>query len=421
MSHRTRFSGLALALGTASLALATACTDDRAGPAVPTDVQSGSASSPSTGAHRKAVDRAALEKQARRLALALADPAFRSYFHAQLERSPYREHKLHYQALVSASDGTVRGALGRATAETESTVASEAAAGLSLETYLPVPAHRAGWKGGPELLVATAITDADAPVAFDIHGRRSVLSARTPPATPVIALEPAELRFDRPGDPSFVTCTLSCGGGGGGDGGGSTTPPAGLYMTTSHLRETFEGWLKGSPEIEILVLGQLRATDSLTKYQCVGERMGGAYYFNQDDKDWAGNVLVFSQSQIESYKAAHPGQATRLFFMEDDDTSCEIRNENALKILGDVDVTVRGLSGGRDTTSGTTGTIKKVWKFIKAGQKLLALGASLINTPDDIIGNAVEDITTTERYTGYNWIIKGESGITNGYVNLLMR
>ncbi len=420
MSHRTRLPGLALALGAASsLALATACTDDRAGPASPTEVQSASQSSPSAGPDRKAVDRAALEKQARRLALALADPAFRSYFHAQLERSPYREHKLHYQALVSASDGTVRRALARATAETESRVASEAAGGLSLETYLPVPAHRASWKGGPELLVATAVADADAPVAFDTQGRRSVLSARTPPVTPVIALEPAELRFDRPGDPSFATCTLSCGGGGGG--GGSTTPTTGLYMTTSHLRETFEGWLKGSPEIEILVLGQLRATDSLTRYQCIGERVGGAYYFNQDDKDWTGNVLVFSQWQIDSYKAGHPGQATRLFFMEDDDTSCEIRNENALKILGDVDVTVRGLSGGRDTTSGTTGTIKKAWKFIQAGQKLLALAASLINTPDDIIGNAVEDVTTTERYAGYNWIIKGESGITNGYVNLLMR
>jgi hypothetical protein len=47
--------------------------------------------------------------------------------------------------------------------------------------------------------------------------------------------------------------------------------------------------------------------------------------------------------------------------------------------------------------------------------------ASAIRTNDDLIGNAVEDVTTTERYAGYNWIIKGADGRTNGYVKLEMR
>ena len=76
----------------------------------------------------------------------------------------------------------------------------------------------------------------------------------------------------------------------------------GLYMAKSHLNETFEGWLKGSPEIEILVMGQNGTTDSLTSYQCVGERMSGSYWFDQDGKDWSGNVLLFSTAQFDKYK-----------------------------------------------------------------------------------------------------------------------
>src|SRR2546427_1452372 len=46
----------------------------------------------------------------------------------------------------------------------------------------------------------------------------------------------------------------------------------GLYMTRSHFVQTFEGWLKGSPEFEVHILGQKGQTDSLTDYQCAGDR-----------------------------------------------------------------------------------------------------------------------------------------------------
>jgi hypothetical protein len=295
---------------------------------------------------------------------------------------------------------------------------------MTLEMYFPVPEHRAAWRGGDDLLVATALKDGDTPVAYDVRGRRYVLSAERPPVAPVLALVPAETDFDRPGPSAALACgemriaSAACSP-------GETSPPVpsvirGLYMTKSSLRESFESWLKGSPEIEILVLGQKGATDSLTKYQCIGQRASGSYYFDQNGTNWSGNVLLFSQTQLDNYKAQHAGQSVRLFFMEDDDTACELRNKNASiqTLIGTVDELTRGLSGGRDTV---TSLSQRLYKYALAAQKIYAVVASFINTNDDMIGNAVESATTGEYYTGYNWVLKGEGGRTNGFINLLMR
>lgn len=368
-----------------------------------------------------------LEQLARRMARALKDPAFRAYVKSALDASPYLEHKLQFQRFLDADGGRARRELARLNDLPETTVAAEARAAIPLEMYFPVPAHRAAWEGGTDLLVATAVADADAPVAYDLEGHRRVLSASAPPATPVLAVEPVETDFDAPasrrpgqGGPAAVMCTEDCGT----PGTPGTPPPpgttGGLFMTASHLTQTFESWLKGSPEIEILVLGQKGATDSLTKYQCIGERSLSPYYFDQNDLDWRGSVMMFSQAQLDAYKAQHPGQSVRLFFMEDDDTSCEIRNDpmTLAKLIGQVDAATRGLSGGRDTTSSTLG---KFYRYALAVQKLYAVAASLIKTNDDLIGNAVEDKTVVEFHTGYNWVIRGENNVTNGWINLQMQ
>jgi hypothetical protein len=239
----------------------------------------------------------------------------------------------------------------------------------------------------------------------------------------VLAVEPAETRFDRPRarELAQAVCTPeTCGTGG--SGGTGSTP--GLYLSASHLTQTFESWLKGSPEIEILVLGQKGTTDSLTKYQCIGERATGPYFFDQDGLDWRGNALLFSQAQLDAFKQQHPGQAVRLFFMEDDDTSCEIRNSpmTLQKLIGDVDAATRGLSGGRDTTTaGSDGVFRKVYKYANVVQRLYSLVASLLNSNDDLIGNAVEDATIGVSYPGYNWVLKAENGTTNGWISVQMR
>jgi len=167
------------------------------------------------------------------------------------------------------------------------------------------------------------------------------------------------------------------------------------------------------------VLGQKGASDSLTSYQCGGEQAAGAYRFDQNSLDWSGSALVMSRAQLDAYEAQHPGKALRLFFMEDDDTPCQIRADNAdlRELITTVDSLVRGYAGGKDVPDG----LGSIYRNFSIAQKLYAVAASAIRSNDDLIGNAVEDVTTTERYPGYNWIIKGEDGRSNGYVKLEMR
>ena len=190
-------------------------------------------------------------------------------------------------------------------------------------------------------------------------------------------------------------------------------------MTASHFRDDFEGWLKGDPEYELHVLGQLGSSDSLTTYQCVGEHAGGYYAFNQNDNDWTGSVLVFSQSQINSYKSLHPSQNVRILALEDDDGACQIKMDgNRFKTFM---TTLQGqypnLTGGKDTLS----SLGKVFKRANALQKILRAAYSFITTQDDLIGNAIEDTVVGEVHAGFNWIVRGENNVTNGWLNLRMK
>ena len=349
---------------------------------------------------------AAREHLARRLALALGDPAFRARLKRDLDWSPVREGKLHFQRYLGSDIG---GELARAGGTTEAVVESEARRAAPLELYLPVPEHRRRWSGDDAILVATARADRDAPVAFTTRGQRVVLSAAAPPATPVLALVPAETDFD--GKRAHIIV----------DGGGPTqSPPPGLYMTFAHFVETYEGWLKGAPEFEIHMLGQAGTTDSLTSYGCAGERAGGYYTFNQDKLDWSGSVLLITQTALTSYRTAHPNQNMRVFVVEDDDTACIIKTDNNRfsNLVKAVEAAYPLLTGGKDSTSGA---IQKIWKRANVLQKLIKAFASLINSNDELVGNAVESAVVGLTYPGANWVVKGEGNKTNGWINLVMK
>ena len=283
---------------------------------------------------------------------------------------------------------------------------------------MPVPAHRAAWRGGADVLVATAREDRETPVAFDVRGQRRLLSPDSPPATPVLAVVPVETNFDG-GD---VALMLPEGGGGGGGGGGDAPPPppTGLFMTACHFVQDFEGWLKGSPEYEIHILGQLGASDSLTSYQCSGEHAGGAYVFDQNNLDWTGSVLLFSSAQLAAYKSAHPTQNVRILALEDDDGACQIRLDgNRFKTFQSaLQSAYPNLTGGKDTTTGGLG---KAFRRANALQKILRAAYSWITSQDDLIGNAIEDSVVGEYHAGANWIVRGENNVTNGWLTLQMR
>ena len=356
-------------------------------------------------------DRAAMDRLARRVARALADAEFRATVKLELDRSPFTERKIHFQRFLSKSNGQALRQLARLSGEAEEAVESDARA-APLEVYFPVPAHRAAWKGGTEVLVASARDDGDAPIAYDVRGRRQVLSPDAPPATPVLVVVPVETNFDEPGAVEPFICCAD----------GPAPPPTfppGLYMTSARFVQDFEGWFKGSPEFEIHILGQAGSSDSLTDYQCAGEPAPGYYRFDQNSTSWSGSVLLFTQTQLSNYKAAHPSQNFRVIALEDDDTGCQIKfDANRFKNLQAVlQAAYPNLTGSKDTT----GTLGKIVKRANALQKILRSVYSFITTQDDLIGNAVEDVVVGQFVAGANWIIKGESNVTNGWIKLEMR
>src|SRR5437867_5723871 len=252
------------------------------------------------------------EALAKMVAKGLKNPAFRAYLKAQLDASPYREHKLQFETFLAANSARAAREIAAENGTNKDALAAQAKAAIALEVYFPVPAHRAAWQGDEQILVATALTDDDPPIAFDPEGRRLVLDPQTPPATPVLAIVPVETDFSRP--PAKVIECIDCGGGSG-DVQPPPPPAPGLYMTKSHFVHDFEGWLKGSPEFEVHILGQKGTTDSLYDYQCAGEHAGGPYTFDQNDLDWSGNVLLFSKTQLDQYNAAHPNKNVRVIVL----------------------------------------------------------------------------------------------------------
>jgi hypothetical protein len=359
------------------------------------------------------------EALAKMFAKGLKNPAFRAYLKAQLNASPYREHKLEFKTFLAANDDRALREIAGENGTPQDALASEAQGAIALEVYFPVPAHRAAWTGDEHVLVATAVTDDDPPIAFDPDGRRQVLDPKTPPNTPVLALVPVETDFSvRPA--RVMECIVECDGGGGGVGDVVPPPPPapGLYMTKSHFVQDFEGWLKGSPEFEVHMLGQKGATDSLYDYQCAGEHAGGPYTFDQNDLDWSGQVLLFSKTQLNAYNAAHPQQNLRVFIVEDDDTACQIKTDvgRAERLFQVVDSLYKDLTGGNDSSSVTV----KAYKYAKAGKSLWQAITSFFKTNDDLVGTAVEDDIVGTTYPGFNWFVKGDNNVTNGWINLVM-
>src|SRR6266550_1670535 len=151
------------------------------------------------------------EALAKMFAKGLKNAAFRAYLKAQLNASPYREHKLQFETFLAANESRALREIAAENTTTKDAVESRVKAAIALEVYFPVPAHRAAWTGDEQVLVATAMTDDDPPVAFDPDGRRQVLDPKTPPATPVLAIVPVETDFSvRPA--RVLECLMDCDG-----------------------------------------------------------------------------------------------------------------------------------------------------------------------------------------------------------------
>ena len=360
------------------------------------------------------------ERLAHHLALALANPATRDALARRLEQSHAPEGKLQFQALVRADGGALLADLARSGASTTGELLADLYAARHLEIYLPVEAHRAVWHGGTNSLVATQEVDGDAPIAFDATGRRRVLSASTPPATPVIALVPQETDFTGGRPALAMTCYDVCSpsGGGGGAGGGSGTPAGstpGLMLTQSHFDDSYESWIKGKPEYEYHVYGVGDGGEAV-QLACTGEHAGGSYTWDQNELDWTGSAMLLSESDRAAYDRAHPGAPVRIVTYEDDDEACVPRVDvNRVRdLLTAVDAAYKSVTSGK----------VEPWLFrgIKAAPSVFALLKAIrnaITTADDFIGTAVESSVVGSAPGGANWVLKTEGTKTTGWFTTL--
>jgi len=353
------------------------------------------------------------------VALALRDSAFRGYVRSALDASPFTEHKVQFQRFLHADGGRALGALAAAAGEGTDAVEADAAAASALEMYLPVPAHRAAWSGDANLLVATAIEDHEAPIAFDLAGHRQLLDPARPPAMPVLAVEPAETNFDQPTGPARMQCATpeDCLSGGGG-----TATTTGLYLTYAQYAQDFEGWLKGSPEFEIHIMGPAQPGDTtnLASFQCVGEKAAAPYTWDMNQLTWSGSQLLFSTAQMNAFSTAYPGRSFVIFALEDDDTACGIRTDTdrgsaLIKAISDA---YANYKAAKDEDVLTLSGIQKILRAARSGSSLLSSAYSFLKSNDDIVGIAVSDSVIGRYHTQSNWTVLDKTLNTNAAFKL---
>ena len=367
------------------------------------------------------VQRGRTEALARRVAIALADPEARAEVYRALSGSEFREGKVHFQRLLRAPGGRALSGLARASGVSAAALLAEADQTVPLELYLPVPAHREAWRGGPDYLVATALVDHESPVAFDPRGSRRVLSSAAPPSTPVLGLVPVETDFDRP--PALGAECQDCSGGGSGGGTAGGLPSLGnqnLVLSYAWFKGDFEGWLKGDPEYELHVLApDSAAPDALRSLQCIGEHAPVGYRWNQDTHSWTGTALVFKGAQMDGLELKYPGQGWMVMALEDDDTACEIRMNRDL--LGDflkaAEALYKSYKGLKDIKVTTPDGVKRIVAAGRQALTLWAAGSALIKTNDEMIGFAIRDTVAHLSHSVGNYALMQE-GINTGWLKL---
>lgn len=89
------------------------------------------------------------------------------------------------------------------------------------------------------------------------------------------------------------------------------------------------------------------------------------------------------------------------------------RAERLFKV---VDSLYNNLAGGNDSSTVSV----KAYKYARAVKNLWQAIASFFKTNDDLVGTGVEDDIVGAYYPGYNWFVKGDNNVTNGWINLVM-
>jgi hypothetical protein len=64
--------------------------------------------------------------------------------------------------------------------------------------------------------------------------------------------------------------------------------------------------------------------------------------------------------------------------------------------------------------------VQRVYRYAKVAENVWEALASFFKSNDELVGNAVQDVIVGQFYPGFNWFVKGDNTITNGWINLVM-
>lgn len=431
-SSATAGSARALALAF----VAAACTADSTVPVPPSAVTALISEGKSDAQSRQG-------ELARRVALALRDPDLRQRVKVDMRDAPMKEFKLRLADYLNGSSGrSLLSSVARQGATSENAVLGDLSGLPPLEFYMPVSEHRKRWRGEDNLIVATQIEDTDAPIAWDLTGKRVSLSLTAPPEAPVLVIVPVETDFSRkltaveraargnpkretiedPAAPAEATTyglvcdPLSCGGGGGGSPLGL---PAGLYITFQRLVDMGEPWTLGAPEIEVHVHGP--PAPGMSQYgadlACSGDRVSFPRGFNQDNAFWNGDALVFDQNQINNYNAIQQN-GFNVSVWEDDNNKCETKQEsfNLAQRWQQIATTAGGYAAVTAAT-GVGPTLVAAGTFVAAVYQSL----TFLWTNDDFLGTYVNAAAIGASYADANHVLFRDGGAINGRAMLVSK
>ena len=427
---RVRSPAAVLLVLAAMLAVASCAGERGSGPVA---ADGPSVATPAVAVAGRTAEHDSLRVLARAVATALADQGLRSRLHADLRAAPNREHKLELRDyLRGGSGGILLAKMAKETGRSRESLAALVESVRPLEMYMPVAEHRARWRGGADLLVAGVIEDEELPFAFAAGGRQVPVAADRAPDTPTVTLVPVETDFSSTLDLSLARNVD--------DADGATigtflvidpclsdpslcynppapapTKPAGLYMTFSRYYDLGEPWTKGDPEIEVHIHGPSETsaiTDGID-LSCSGEHAKDPLKrFDQNDKFWSGDVLLFTRAEIDAYRERQ-SDGFNVLVWEDDDTACTIRNDKD-NIKGAIETT-RELYGVASVKS-DDGILVKIGRFIAAIYK----HASWLLSNDDWLGDAVDQrMVGRSDADATHAVMKGSS--YNGRIKLVMR
>jgi hypothetical protein len=192
-----------------------------------------------------------------------------------------------------------------------------------------------------------------------------------------------------------------------------------VYVCRSYIRDvdSYEGALRGEPEVAMLMFAELPSGTGMTQIGCINEDQTGARHYDQNTDNGGGKGLIGSKPAIDAAHAA--GKAVLMLVWEDDQGSkCSFQTSSTTKrrIFQFLDLAGAGVSIGWGTcaATGQCSNGPPPWLFW-TGVAVAAISEIILGNDDDLIG-AVSLPPGVNPYTSPAPILFRESS-TSGIVN----